>query len=96
MPNGRDIARDGGRASAAPVGATASAAVGAERLARLTGPACEFAIYAGLALGAHAARWSGAWELATVAAILLSVRRTMLACSDNTGARSRQVLSGGG
>ncbi len=91
-----DIARASRARSAAAVGATASAAVGAERLARLTGAVCEFAIYAGLAVGAHAARWSGAWELATAAAILLSVRQTMLACGDNTGARSRQILGGGG
>jgi hypothetical protein len=82
--------------SVAAGGAAASSAVGADRVARLTGPVCEFAIYAGLAVGAHAARWSGPWELATAAAILLSVRRTMLACTDNTRARSRRILSGGG
>jgi hypothetical protein len=76
-------------------GGAASAAVGADRVARLTGPVCEFAIYAGLAVGAHAARWSGPWELATAAAILLPVRRTMLACTDNTRARSRRILTGG-
>jgi hypothetical protein len=96
VEHGPDIARASRAASAAAVGAAASAAVGAERLARLTGPVCEFAIYAGLAVGAHAARWSGAWELATVAVILLSVRQTMLACGDTTGARSRQILSGSG
>ena len=70
----------------------------ADQLARLTGRVCEYAVYAGLALGARGARWSGAWELATAAMILLSVRQTIWACGDPavSAARSRQILSGSG
>jgi hypothetical protein len=68
----------------------------ADRLASLTGQVCEYAVYAGLALGARGAHWRGAWELATAAMILLSVRQTIWACGDpvGSGARSRQILSG--
>jgi hypothetical protein len=73
-------------------------AASADQLARLTGSVCEYAVYAGLALGARGARWSGAWELATALMILLSVRQTIWACGDRAAgaARSRQILSGGG
>ncbi len=73
----------------------ATSAARAGWVAGLTAVVSELAVYAGLALGAHQARSNGVWELATAAAILLSVRRTVLACSDNPGGRSRRILSGG-
>jgi len=68
----------------------------ADRLARLASAVGEYAIYAGLVLGARSAHWSGMWELATTAVILLSVRQTLLACSATVdrGARFRRILNG--
>ena len=54
----------------------------AERLAALVGALSEYAVYAGLAVGARAARWSGVWELATAVIILTSVCQTVRACNE--------------
>ncbi len=90
-------AADESATTAAPWPADGRAA-SAGQLATLTGSVCEYAVYAGLALGAAGARWSGAWELATAAMILLSVRQTIWACAGpaTSAARSRQILSGSG
>ena len=92
-------AADGSATSAAAAAAPWPAdgrAASAGQLATLTGSVCEYAVYAGLALGAAGARWSGAWELAAAAMILLSVRQTIWACGGPaaSAARSRQILSG--
>jgi Family of unknown function (DUF5941) len=94
-------AADGSATSAAAAAApwpAAGRAASAGQLAALTGSVCEYAVYAGLALGAAGGRWSGAWELATAAMILLSVRQTIWACGGPAAraARSRQILSGNG
>jgi hypothetical protein len=83
-------------ADGTPAWAADERAATADLLASLTGHVCEYAVYAGLALGARGAHWRGAWELATAAMILLSVRQTIWACGDpaGSGARSRQILSG--
>jgi hypothetical protein len=54
----------------------------AQRLAALVGALSEYAVYAGLAVGARAARWSGVWELATAVIILTSVCQTVRACNE--------------
>jgi hypothetical protein len=79
-----------------PVGVARPAdAASAGRLALLAGAVCEYTIYAGLAVGAHAARWNRVWELATAAVILLSVRQTIQACAAPAGP-SRQIFGGAG
>ena len=100
IPDGAAVrAADGSAPSAAAAAAPWPAdgrAASAGQLATLTGSVCEYAVYAGLALGAAGARWSGAWELAAAAMILLSVRQTIWACGGPaaSAARSRQILSG--
>jgi hypothetical protein len=91
-------------AAAAPAGpapaaaaAAASRVAGPARLAALVGALTDYAVYAGLAVAAHAARWSGVWELATAVIIAASVRQTVRACNQ-PGADAggyRQVLAGG-
>ena len=58
-----------------------SASAGAGSLAELCGTASELAVYAGLAVGGYEAHQDGTWELAVAAAIVLAVRRTLVACS---------------
>jgi hypothetical protein len=58
-----------------------SASAGAASLAELGGTASELAVYAGLAAGGYAAHQDGTWQLAVTAAIVLAVRRTLVACS---------------
>ncbi len=58
-----------------------SASAGAGSLAELSGTASELAVYAGLAVGGYEAHQDGTWELAVAAAIVLAVRRTLVACS---------------
>ena len=58
-----------------------SASVGAGSLAEVGGTASELAVYAGLAAGGYAAHQDGTWQLAVAAAIVLAVRRTLVACS---------------
>jgi len=58
-----------------------SASAGAGSLAELGGTASELAVYAGLAVGGYEANQDGTWQLAVAAAILLAVRRTLVACS---------------
>lgn len=54
-------------------------------LAGLGAAAAECAVYAGLALGAAAERWSGAWTLAVAVLSLVAVRNLMTACSTPPG-----------
>lgn len=104
IPGGAAARAADGSATAAATAAAAAPwpadgrAASAGQLATLTGSVCEYAVYAGLALGAAGARWSGAWELATAAMILLSVRQTIWACAGPaaSAARSRQILGGSG
>jgi len=58
-----------------------SASAGAGSLAELGGTAAELAVYAGLAAGGYQAHQDGTWQLAVAAAIVLAVRRTLVACS---------------
>jgi hypothetical protein len=58
-----------------------SASAGVSSLAELGGTASELAVYAGLAAGGYEAHQDGTWQLAVTAAIVLAVRRTLVACS---------------
>jgi hypothetical protein len=58
-----------------------SVSAGAASLAELCGTASELAVYAGLAVGGYEAHQDGTWQLAVAAAIMLAVRRTLVACS---------------
>jgi len=70
---------DGRAAGATAAGATARAA-SAGALAELCETASELAVYAGLAVGGYEAHLAGTWQLAVAAAIMLAVRRTLVAC----------------
>jgi hypothetical protein len=68
-------------------GAPAGAAAG--RLAEWCGAVSEYAVYAGLAVGGYEEHWKDTWQLAVAVMIVLSVRRTVVACSrPATGASS--------
>jgi hypothetical protein len=68
-------------------GASAGAAAG--RLAEWCGAVSEYAVYAGLAVGGYEEHWKDTWQLAVAVMIVLSVRRTVVACSrPATGASS--------
>jgi hypothetical protein len=54
-------------------------------LAALGGAAAECAVYAGLALGAVADRWTAVWPLAVAVLSLVAVRNLMTACSTPPG-----------
>jgi hypothetical protein len=54
-------------------------------LAALGGAAAECGVYAGLAAGAVAERWTGVWTLATAVVSLVAVRNLMTACSTPPG-----------
>lgn len=54
-------------------------------LAALGGAAAECGVYAGLAAGAAAERWTGVWTLATAVVSLVAVRNLMTACSTPPG-----------
>ncbi len=58
-------------------------------LAGLGAGAAECAVYAGLALGAAAERWNGAWTLAVAVLSLVAVRNLMTACSTPPGFSER-------
>jgi Family of unknown function (DUF5941) len=83
--------------SGAPAAWGASVAASAHQLARLIGALSEYAVYAGLAIGAEAAHWTGAWELATAVLVVWSVRQTMRACHGRApdGVWYRQAVTGG-
>jgi hypothetical protein len=69
--------------------AGASAGVAAGRLAEWCGAVSEYAVYAGLAVGGYEEHWKDTWQLAVAVMIVLSVRRTVVACSrPATGASS--------
>jgi hypothetical protein len=69
----------------------ASAAAGS--MAEWCGAVSEYVVYAGLAVGGYEEHWSDTWELAVAVMIVLSVRRTAVACSrpatDGAGAGNR-------
>jgi hypothetical protein len=58
-----------------------SAGAAAARLAEWCGALSEYAVYAGLAVGGYEEHWSDTWRLAVAVMIVLSVRRTVVACS---------------
>ena len=58
-------------------------------LAVLGGSVAECAVYAGLAVGAAAERWSGVWTLAVAVLGLVAVRNLMSACSTPPGFREQ-------
>ncbi|HEY7147157.1 MAG TPA: DUF5941 domain-containing protein [Streptosporangiaceae bacterium] len=63
---------------------------GSRRLARLAGPAAEYALYGGLALGAQARHWTGAWELAAAVLIVGSAQQLIRACRGQAAGAARQ------
>ena len=67
-----------GPASDAP---SRSAGTAAGNLAEWCGAVSEYAVYAGLAVGGYEEHWSDTWQLAVAVMIVLSVRRTAIACS---------------
>ncbi len=75
--------------SAAGLAATA----GAGSLVRVYSATAEFSVYAGLAVGANAAGWSGAWKLAIAVTVLAAIRQTISACG---GAAQHRAMSASG
>ena len=69
-------------------GAARLARPGASTLAELSGTVCDYAVYAGLAVGGYEARWGGTWELATAVVIATAVRRTAVACGGHVAGGS--------
>jgi hypothetical protein len=55
--------------------------VAAGRIAEWCGAVSEYVVYAGLAVGGYEEHWSDTWQLAVAVMIVLSVRRTTVACS---------------
>jgi hypothetical protein len=68
-------------AGPAPEGPARSAGAAADRMAEWCGAVSEYIVYAGLAVGGYEEHWSDTWELAVAVMIVLSVRRTAVACS---------------
>jgi hypothetical protein len=68
-------------AGPAPDAAARSAGAAANRMAEWCGAVSEYVVYAGLAVGGYEEHWSDTWQLAVAAMIVLSVRRTAVACS---------------
>jgi hypothetical protein len=68
-------------AGPAPDAPARSAGAAAGRLAEWCGAVSEYAVYAGLAVGGYEEHWSDTWQLAVAVMIVLSVRRTAVACS---------------
>jgi hypothetical protein len=67
-----------GPASDAPA---RSAGAAADRMAEWCGAVSEYVVYAGLAVGGYEEHWRDTWKLAVAVMIVLSVRRTAVACS---------------
>jgi hypothetical protein len=61
-----------------------SADAAAHRMADWCGAVSEYVVYAGLAVGGYEEHWRDTWELAVAVMIVLSVRRTAVACSRPT------------
>jgi hypothetical protein len=70
-----------------------AATAGAGSLARVCSATAEFSLYAGLAIGANAAGWSGTWKLAIAVTVLAAIRQTMSACG---GAAEHRAMSASG
>jgi hypothetical protein len=68
-------------ADPAPDAPGQSAGVAATRIAEWCGAVSEYVVYAGLAVGGYEEHWSDTWQLAVAVMIVLSVRRTAVACS---------------
>jgi hypothetical protein len=68
-------------AGPAPDAPARSAGLAADRMAEWCGAVSEYAVYAGLAVGGYEEHWRDTWELAVAVMIVLSVRRTVVACS---------------
>jgi len=68
-------------AGPAPDAPARSAGAAAGRLAEWCGAVSEYAVYAGLAVGGYEEHWKDTWQLAVAVMIVLSVRRTVVACS---------------
>jgi hypothetical protein len=77
-------------ASPAPDARALPASAAAESMAEWCGAVSEYVVYAGLAVGGYEEHWSDTWGLAVAVMIVLSVRRTAVACSrpatDSAGA----------
>jgi hypothetical protein len=59
----------------------ARSASAAGSMAEWCGTVSEYVVYAGLAVGGYEEHWRDTWELAVAVMIVLSVRRTAVACS---------------
>jgi hypothetical protein len=68
-------------AGPSPDATARSAGAAAERMAEWCGAVSEYVVYAGLAVGGYEEHWKDTWQLAVAAMIVLSVRRTAVACS---------------
>ena len=68
-------------AGPAPDARARSASAAAESMAEWCGAVSEYVVYAGLAVGGYEEHWSDTWQLAVAVMIVLSVRRTAVACS---------------
>jgi hypothetical protein len=71
-------------AGPAPDARARSADAAEHRMAEWCGALSEYVVYAGLAVGGYEEHWRDTWELAVAVMIVLSVRRTAVACSRPT------------